>query len=401
MDLNILKEIICEFKDDLIIKDGRHSLTLHNKNIFKNINNKYNKMFKNLTELIYLVKNFDNLNNINILCYCGNKNTFSSFKSGYNKFCSHKCCNNSIEQRKNHSLKMLSKSKEEKQLIRLKVYNTKSKNGTLPDSEIVRNKHKNTIKNMSNERKKLIQERIYESKVRNGTLQNSSYIINKFKEKMLNKTKEEKQLIENKKFNTKLRNGTLQNSTDVIKKVKTSWKNKSREEIKNIALKTNLTKIKKGNHPSNNSIKQKRYNTMKQNGTLGGPRSKAEIRCYEKAKLKFLDIKHSYFEDPRYPFNCDMYIPSQDLFIECHFSKYHHYKPFDQNCVGDLVELNKLKNIMNDSNSTDYQKKECNDIITTWTIRDPLKLETFNKNNLNYKIFYTEKEFGDWIEKCY
>ena len=34
-------------------------------------------------------------------------------------------------------------------------------------------------------------------------------------------------------------------------------------------------------------IIQKGYETKKKNGTLGGKRSKAEIRCYEKVKSKF------------------------------------------------------------------------------------------------------------------
>jgi len=37
-------------------------------------------------------------------------------------------------------------------------------------------------------------------------------------------------------------------------------------------------------------------------------------------------------------------------------------------------------------------------MIYTWTDLDVRKLETFKKNNLNYKIFYTEKEFNKWFQ---
>ena len=42
-------------------------------------------------------------------------------------------------------------------------------------------------------------------------------------------------------------------------------------------------------------------------------------------------------------------------------------------------------------------KSAYKDFIYTWTKRDPLKLKTFIDNKLNYKIFYTEKEFIEWF----
>lgn len=46
---------------------------------------------------------------------------------------------------------------------------------------------------------------------------------------------------------------------------------------------------------------------------------------------------------------------------------------------------------------TDKNTKFYNKAIKVWTYYDPLKLKTFKDNKLNYKIFYTEKEFDDWI----
>ena len=138
------------------------------------------------------------------------------------------------------------------------------------------------------------------------------------------------------------------------------------------------------------------HDTKKKLG-IYGKRSKAEIRCYELIRTKYFDSDHSYY-DERYPFNCDIYIPSQDLFIECHFSQYHHYKPFDENCIGDLVELSRLKIEADSPYFDDNHHKDCIEIIKTWTGSDVLKLKTLEQNNLNYKIFYTEKDFNKWFE---
>ena len=63
---------------------------------------------------------------------------------------------------------------------------------------------------------------------------------------------------------------------------------------------------------------------------------------------------------------------------------------FDKNNAEDLklVEKWKLKNT-----------KYYNNAIATWTIRDIEKYTTAKENNLNYLVFYFEKDFNNWI-KC-
>lgn len=441
MNIGILKYILSTFIDNL--ESEKHSYNYGpNKIIYKKVNEKYPDLFISTAELIFLKNNFGRLKDLHIFCpICGKKNKFTGCKTGYQKYCSAKCNNNSIETRNKmrktwkHTWNL--KSDKEIDLINEKIYNTKKKNGTLPSSDIVINKFRNTMKNKSMEEKRLKREREYKTRQNNNTLPNSFLVREKFNSTIKKRTDEQRKLIKQKEYNTRLKNGTLPGNTisitkfkttwskkstndinnimkksfytkslngtlpssqKVVEKTRNTWKNKSRNEIKNIIKKQKRSKLINGTLPSNKDIIYKMFTTKKKNGTLGGPRSKAEIRCYKKAKIKFPEIKHSYYEDPRYPFNCDMYIPSQDLFIECHFSQYHHYKPFDENCIGDLVELGKLKNKLNDEYLTKNQIEKTNNIITTWTKRDPLKLETFKKNNLNYKIFYTEKEFNDWLK---
>ena len=38
-------------------------------------------------------------------------------------------------------------------------------------------------------------------------------------------------------------------------------------------------------------------------------------------------------------------------------------------------------------------------MINIWAKYDPLKLQTFKKNKLNYKIFYNIEQFKNWYNK--
>ena len=90
MNLQELKEIIDKYKNEI---DINHPKCKNNRILLL----KYNNLFKSTMEIIYLVKNYNNLENIHIFCYCGNKNNFCGINTGYSKYCSNKCKNNNIE----------------------------------------------------------------------------------------------------------------------------------------------------------------------------------------------------------------------------------------------------------------------------------------------------------------
>lgn len=215
--------------------------------------------------------------------------------------------------------------------------------------------------------------------------------------KILWEDKERTRIIVQKQHNTKEKNGTLPGNKKSLEKLRNTLSKRTKEEQQRINNQRQETKRHNGTTSSSFSFQQKRYNTMKKNGTLGGSRSKAEIRCYELLKTKFPDSQYSYRDDNRYPFNCDMYIPSQDLFIECHFGFAHGGEPFDSNNIKHLKEVERC-NLKKEEVRFDGRKKiSYSEKIKVWTVSDPKKLETFHKNNLNYKIFYTEKDFRDWF----
>lgn len=134
-------------------------------------------------------------------------------------------------------------------------------------------------------------------------------------------------------------------------------------------------------------FKQKCYDTKKKNNTFN--KSKIEKELEVKLRELFSDLKTQYKSEV-YPFDCDFYIPSLDLYIEYNGTWTHGGHFFDENNGDDLkiLELWKSKN-------TKYYESA----INVWTQRDVLKLKTAVKNNLNYIAWFNQQQAYNWIEK--
>lgn len=148
---------------------------------------------------------------------------------------------------------------------------------------------------------------------------------------------------------------------------------------------------------SSNEIQEKIYNTKLLNNSFNI--SYQEDVCFDLLKEKYSDCIRQY-KSELYPFNCDFYIPSLDLYIEYNGSHYHHYHPFDINDNNDLNELNRLKEKAENSNAHKNGKKsQYDNIIYTWTILDLKKRNIAQQNNLNYIEFWNINEVKEWINK--
>lgn len=103
------------------------------------------------------------------------------------------------------------------------------------------------------------------------------------------------------------------------------------------------------------------------------------------------DVVHQYSSDD-YPFNCDFYIKSLDLYIEInvYFSHGGHF--YDENNEDDMK---KALLWANKSKSSDLYKKA----LEVWTVTDVLKRKTALEKNLNYLAFwrYDLKDFNEWL----
>ncbi len=132
-------------------------------------------------------------------------------------------------------------------------------------------------------------------------------------------------------------------------------------------------------------MKQRVYETKKKNHTFNS--SSWEDKTYNKLCDKFGEnnIIRNYISD-LYPFNCDFYIQSLDLYIECNYHWTHGGHPYNSENLNDIKKVNKYKNKGNYYNA----------MIYTWTDLDVRKQQIAKENNLNYIMFYSLTDFEKW-----
>lgn len=140
---------------------------------------------------------------------------------------------------------------------------------------------------------------------------------------------------------------------------------------------------------------EKRIETMRKNGTFN--KSKSEDELYIILKKRYPDIIRQY-RDNRYPFNCDFYIPSKDLFIEFNGSQYHQDHPFDKNNTDDIKILEELKEKANKSNRHKEGKlSQYDTMIYVWTDLDVRKRNIAKENKLNFIEIWRVEEINNFV----
>lgn len=119
--------------------------------------------------------------------------------------------------------------------------------------------------------------------------------------------------------------------------------------------------------------------------------STSEEKSYNILISKFgkENVKRQY-KSVEYPYNCDFYVGSLNLYIECNYHWTHGGHPFNKEDKNDLNKLDVWK-----SKNTKYY----DNAINTWTVRDVNKINFAKLNKINLKVFYDIDEFLDFI-KC-
>ena len=140
------------------------------------------------------------------------------------------------------------------------------------------------------------------------------------------------------------------------------------------------TSLKRTWETNHQDILDKIYKTKNINNSFNISKPEKEYYDYLVARYGIENVKTQYI-DSRYPFKCDFYIKSEDLFIELNLQWSH---------GGHL-----FSNSVEDSRILDYWKKKAKtskfyeNAIDVWTRRDPEKYKYIVKNKLNFKIIYT------------
>lgn len=165
------------------------------------------------------------------------------------------------------------------------------------------------------------------------------------------------------------------------------WEN---EEFKQYHSQRTSEGTRKAYNERHDEIIEKIYQTKKANNSENS--SDWEDREFEALQKKFSEVKHPY-KCKRYPFKCDFYLPSLDLFIECHYFWTHmpSFGAFDEN---NKLHIKVLQWLQSRARESEFFQNA----IDTWTIRDTKKLKTAEQNNLNYKVFYTVEDFYKWYD---
>ena len=164
-------------------------------------------------------------------------------------------------------------------------------------------------------------------------------------------------------------------------------------ETKEKRKQTNLERYGVENLLQLKEFAEKRYETMKKNGSLGN-KSKEENVLYDALVEKFGadDIDRQHKED-RYPFMCDFYIKSLDMFIEYNGFWTHNSHPYNPESKEDNEKVIEWKKIYEEKGHEQYKSA-----IHIWTERDPLKRQTAKENNLNFVELWNLKEALKFVE---
>ena len=132
------------------------------------------------------------------------------------------------------------------------------------------------------------------------------------------------------------------------------------------------------------TIQNKKNSTQLERGTFHT--SKPEEIVFNILSLIY-DVKRQYRSDV-YPFACDFYIPSLDLYIEYNGSWTHGGHPFDKTNENDLSILKKWQ---------EKHTKYYDNAINTWTIRDVNKRKVVHDNGLNYVELWNVEDACNFI----
>ena len=390
----------------------------------------------------YLFDIYNDISKPPICSMCSKVLNFKSFKDGYGEFCSKKCEYKKFPERKKKitrkskkqftleekSVEYFRKKKNISQLLKPKEYDTISKTEYLYLSTIdfkipkcenfecdnpvkflsfekgfqktCSSKCAANLKSTINKRKetnlkkygvefipqlKSIQLKIKETKLLRYNDENYNN-IEKYKSTCLEKYGVDnifKDLVFRKSYETNRIESIRNNSSQSNNWVKYTERDNNVEKRK----KTSIEKYGVEHYQNSIEFKQeskkiteKIWNTKKKNGTTNT--SKIESKIYNLLVNEFGVVKREY-KSEKYPFNCDFYIPSIDMYIE--------YQGFFTHGNGAFLNTPEDIELLEKWNEKKEKSTFYKNAITVWTEKDVKKREIVLANNLKFlEIFNTD-----------
>ena len=369
---------------------NRKYLETHDLNILHILYNVYDDLSEKtpVYEIYYRLKN--NLKKRPVCIICGKPVKYTS--GHYAKFCSKECQYSDLG-------KKITKD--------IKIKSNLEKYGVEHTSQLkeVTDKRTKSRADHVNEIQQHVRESLYK-KYGAYDVMHIPHILQKIKNTNLKKFGVEFPLQQLKKENSEIYQKISQTCINKIG-VDSLLKNKEvREKIKQ----TNIQKYGVDNPLKNKEIREKIKQTNIQKYGVDNPLKNKEIwkksqdnrQISSKSKLEnnflnYLKLKYepddiiTQYKSKEYPYYCDFYIKSINLYIEIQGHWTHNDHPFDINNLNDqlIMDIWRTKSL-----SDKYYKNALN----TWTIKDVEKRNTAIQNNLNYLEIFGKTDLNKYID---
>ena len=369
---------------------NRKYLETHDLNILHILYNVYDDLSEKtpVYEIYYRLKN--NLKKRPVCIICGKPVKYTS--GHYAKFCSKECQYSDLG-------KKITKE--------IKIKSNLEKYGVEHTSQLkeVTDKRTKSRADHVNEIQQHVRESLYK-KYGAYDVMHIPHILQKIKNTNLKKFGVEFPLQQLKKENSEIYQKISQTCINKFD-VDSPLKNKEvREKIKQ----TNIQKYGVDSPLKNKEIREKIKQTNIQKYGVDNPLKNKEIwkksqdnrQISSKSKLEnnflnYLKLKYesddiiTQYKSKEYPYYCDFYIKSINLYIEIQGHWTHNDHPFDINNLNDQLIMNKWRT---KSLSDKYYKNALN----TWTIKDVEKRNTAIQNNLNYLEIFGKTDLNKYID---
>ena len=369
---------------------NRKYLETHDLNILHILYNVYDDLSEKtpVYEIYYRLKN--NLKKRPVCIICGKPVKYTS--GHYAKFCSKECQYSDLG-------KKITKE--------IKIKSNLEKYGVEHTSQLkeVTDKRTKSRADHVNEIQQHVRESLYK-KYGAYDVMHIPHILQKIKDTNLKKFGVEFPLQQLKKENSEIYQKISQTCINKFGVDSPSKNKEVREKIKQ----TNIQKYGVDNPLKNKEIREKIKQTNIQKYGVDNPLKNKEIwkksqdnrQISSKSKLEnnflnYLKLKYesddiiTQYKSKEYPYYCDFYIKSINLYIEIQGHWTHNDHPFDINNLND-------QQIMNIWRTKSLSDKYYKNALNTWTIKDVEKRNTAIQNNLNYLEIFGKTDLNKYID---